>query len=200
VTLNPTVRNLLATVVVLGLLIATIGAAIFSTYTSVASNENNTFTAGTIALTDNDAGSALFNVGGFSPGDAFTKCLEVTYNSTGGVQSDVKLYGSTTGSGLDQYLDLQIRRGSMPLPGAAPGDCAGFTPDATDYSGDGPGMVVSSTLRDFPDSYATGITDPVGAWSSGDKAVYEITLTVQSDNTAMGLSAVQDFSFEAHNL
>ena len=199
VKLTPTARNLLATVVVLGLLVVTVGAAVFSAYTSVASSEGNTFTAGTIKLTDNDSGSALFNVNGFTPGDSFIRCIQVDYQSTGGVTSNLKLYGTTGGTGLAQYLDLKIRRGTMPAPGA-PGDCTGFTPDTVDYEGFGDGIFVDTTLDAFPTTYAAGITDPIGTWASGDKAVYEITLTVQNDNLAQGLDATQDFAFEARNL
>lgn len=199
VPLSFTARNLLATVVVVGLLIAAVGAAVFSSYTSVAGNEANKFTAGTIALKDNDAGSALFEVNGFTPGDAFTRCIRIDYASTGGVQSNLKLYGSSGGDGLADYLDLRVRRGTMPAPGA-PGACTGFTADTTDFKGFGAGVIVDSALKDFPKSYTTGITDPIGSWSDGDGAVYEITLTVQNDNDAQGLSATQDFSFEARNL
>jgi hypothetical protein len=199
VTLHPTARNLLATVVIVGLLIAAVGAAVFSAYTSVASNQGNSFTAGSIALTDNDAGSALFTVQGFTPGDTFIRCIEVDYNSTGGVQSNVRLYGSTGGTGLDQYIDLRVRRGTMPSTGAS-GDCTGFTADVTDYNGDGAGVIYDSTLQAFGDDYANGTTDPAAAWSSGDKAVYEITMTVQNNNAAQGLGVTQDFAFEARTL
>lgn len=199
VTLTPTARNLLATVVVVGLLIAAVGAAVFSAYTSVTSNEGNTFTAGTIELTDNDSGSALFNVSGFTPGDSFVRCIQVDYESTGGVQSGIRLFGSTGGTGLADYLDIRVRRGTMPSVGAS-GDCTGFTPDLTDYAGNGPGVFVDTTLIDFPATYDDGVADPVAAWSDGDSAVYEITLTVQNDNDAQGLAATQDFSFEARNL
>ncbi len=173
-TLTPTARNLLATVVIVGLLIAAVGAAVYSAYTSVTANQGNEFTAGSISLSDNDAGNALFTVQGFTPGDSFVKCIEVDYSSTGGVQSNVKLYGSTGGSGLDRYLDLRIRRGTMPTTGTS-GDCTGFTPDATDYDGNGAGVIYDATLENFGDDYATGTTDPAPAWNDGDKAVYEIT-------------------------
>jgi hypothetical protein len=199
VTLTPTARNLLATVVIVGLLIAAVGAAVFSAYTSVAANQGNTFRAGSIALTDNDSGNALFTVQGFTPGDAFVRCIEVDYSSTGGVQSSLRLYGQTGGTGLAQYLDLRIRRGTMPSAGT-PGDCTGFTPDVDDYEGSGQGVIFDSTLDAFGDDYAAGTSDPATAWSDGDKAVYEITLTVQNDNAAQGLDATQDFQFEARTL
>src|ERR1700712_5815419 len=96
---RPLIRNLLATIVVLGVAIALIGGAVFSAYPSVSSNDGNQFTAGTIGLSDNDSGTALFNVSGFVPGDTYTKCLAVNYASTGGVQSDVHLYGQSGGPG-----------------------------------------------------------------------------------------------------
>jgi len=196
---RPLIRNLLATIVVLGVLIALIGGAVFSAYTSVATNDGNQFTAGTIGLTDNDAGTALFAVAGFVPGDTYTKCLTVNYQSTGGVQSAVRLYGQSGGTGLVTYLDLQIRRGSSP-PAASPGDCTGFTADPTDYDGDGAGVIYKGPLGSFGTNYATGTADPQPSWSNGDSAVYQITITVQNNNLAQGLSATQDFSFEAHNL
>lgn len=199
-TLTPTARNLLATVVVVGLLIAAVGAAVFSAYTAVTSNDGNTFTAGTIELTDNDSGNALFNVSGFTPGDSFVRCIKVDYDSTGGVQSGLRLFGATGGTGLADYLDIRVRRGTMAVPASAPGDCTGFTPDTADYNGDGPGVFVDDKLIDFPANYDDGVADPVAAWSDGDSAVYEITLTVENDNDAQGLAATQDFSFEARNL
>lgn len=197
--LTPTVRNLLASVVVLGVLVAAVGAAIFSAYTSVSSNDGNTFTAGEINLTDNDSGSALFNVAGFTPGDTFVKCIQLNYASTGGVQSGLRLYGITSGNGLDQYLDLQIRRGTTPTQNGS-GDCAGFTPDAADYNGEGAGVIFADTLRDFPDTYDDGTLDPLAAWGNGDSAVYEITMHVQNDNAAMGLGVTQNFQFEVRTL
>lgn len=199
VTLNPTARNLLATVVIVGLLVAAVGAAVFSAYTSVSSNQGNSFKAGSIALTDNDAGSALFTVAGFTPGDSFVKCIEVDYTSTGSVQSSVRLYGTTGGTGLDHYLDLKIRRGTAPATPSS-GDCTGFTPDATDYDGNGAGVIYDGTLEDFGDDYNAGTQDPAAAWINGDKVVYEVTLTVQNDNAAQGLDATQDFAFEARTL
>ena len=198
-TLTPTARNLLATVVVVGLLIAAASAAVFSAYTSVAGNEDNRFTAGTIKLTDNDSGSALFSVNGFTPGDSFVRCIQVGYESTGGVNSDLKLYGTTGGDGLADYLDLRIRRGTMPAVGAS-GVCTGFAADTTDYNGDGAGVILDTALTAFPTNYTAGVSDPIGSWANGDTAVYEITMTVQNNNAAQGLSATQDFSFEARNL
>lgn len=198
-TLHPTVRNLLLTTVIVGLLIAAVGAAVYSTYTSVTSNDGNTFEAGEIALSDNDSGNALFTIQGFVPGDSFVRCIQVDYTSTAGVQSQVRLHGVTGGNGLDQYLDLRIRRGTLP-PGTPGGDCTGFTADATDYNGDGSGVIFDGTLRLFPDDWTGGTDDPDPTWDNGEGAVYEITLTVQNDNSAQGLSATQDFAFEARTL
>lgn len=184
---------------VLGLLVAAVGAAIFSAYSTVTSNEGNTFTAGSITLTDNDSGSALFSVSGFVPGDVFQRCIQVNYASTGAVQSSVRLYGTTSGDGLADYIDVEIRRGTTPATNIS-GDCTGFTADATDYQGDGPGVIATGELDDFPADYATAVVDPDSAWDSGDGAVYEITFAIQNDNAAQSLSVGQDFVFEARTL
>lgn len=198
-TLPPLARNLLSTVVVLGLLLAAVGVTVFSAYTSVTSNDGNSFTAGSIQLTDNDGGSALFNVNGFTPGDSFRRCLRVNYTSTGGVQSEIRLFGTTTGT-LGDFLDLEIRRGTVPA-GTPFGDCTGFIPESADPLGHGPGVILQGgTLADFPDNAAGALVDPAGTWANGDSVVYEIRLDVQNDNAAMGLSVTQDFRFEARTL
>lgn len=197
--LPPIARNLLATVVVLGLLVGAIGAAVYSAYTTVSSNEGNTFTAGSIDLTDNDSGSALFSVSGFVPGDVFQRCIQVNYTSTGNVESSVRLYGTTSGDGLADYVDVEVRRGTTPATNAS-GDCTGFTPDATDYEGDGAGVIATGELDEFPADYNAAVVDPEAAWETGDSIVYQITFAIQNDNDAQGLSASQDFVFEARTL
>src|SRR3954468_21270572 len=124
-------RRVLATLAVIGLVGAIAGLGAYSTFTSTTSNAGNTFAAGTVAISDNDAGAAMYSVSNKKPGDTITQCIKVTY--TGSVDSDVKLYTSSTIGALGPYIDLQVRSGSgnPTFPG-----CTGFTADAADlYSG-----------------------------------------------------------------
>jgi hypothetical protein len=175
------VRRVLASLAVIGVVGAVVGLGAYSAFTSTTSNDGNTFASGTVAISDNDAGAAMYNVSNKKPGDTITQCIKVTY--TGSVDSDVKLYTSSAIGSLGQYIDLQVRPGSgtPTFPG-----CTGFTPDAADlYSG---------TLASFPTSYGTGVLDSGPGsntkWVAGDSVVYRFTLTLQSSapDSAQGTS------------
>jgi predicted ribosomally synthesized peptide with SipW-like signal peptide len=184
--------------VVLGL---AAGLGTWSAFSSTTANEGNSFAAGTVVLSDNDTGSSMLALTSAKPGDSDVSCINVSY--TGTLASTVRLYGTTTGTGLDQYLDVTVTRGT-----AAAGfdDCTGFTPDATDYDGAGPngnGVVYSGTLQGFADSYAAGLVDPTSgspeSWTNGEAHVYKVSVSVQDNNAAQGLNATQTFTWEARN-
>jgi hypothetical protein len=150
-----------------------------------------------VAISDNDTGTAMLTVTGLKPGDTDTGCVQVT--STGTLPSLVKLYGTTTGSGLDAYLNL-VTRGS----GAAGfDDCTGFTPDSANWNGLGAGVVYNGTLQGFPDSYAAGVADPRSsipeAWTTGETHTYRFALTLADTDAAQGLGYTQTFTWEARN-
>ena len=171
----------------------------FSAFSATTANPANTSTVGTVALTDNDAATAMFAMSNLKPGDTDAGCIQVT--STGTLPSLVRLYGTTTGSGLDAYLTLTITRGS--ISSGSFDDCAGFTPDAANHNGLGNGVLYSGTLAAFGDSWAAATVDPKPAlpeaWTTGETHAYKLTLTVADDNNAQGLNVTQAFTFEARN-
>ena len=114
------------------LLVFLCAAWTWSAFSGTTANPGNSATAGTVALTDNDAGSASFTLSDVAPGDTDTSCIQVTY--TGSLPALVRLYGTTTGTGLDPYLTLEVTRGT----GAGTfDDCTGCVADATNYIGAG---------------------------------------------------------------
>lgn len=155
---------------------------------------------GTVDITDNDAGAAALVQSNASPGTSDTACIVVSYQGT--LPATVRLYGTTTGTGLDQYLDLTVTRGS----GSGPFDsCTGFTPDAVDYVGAGPGVVYSGTLQGWADNYTVGLVDPVPSspetWTNGESHTYRFTLSLPAGapDAAQGLTAGQTFIWEARD-
>jgi hypothetical protein len=165
-------------------------ASTFSSFSATTGNAGNTGASGTVAIGDNDTGTAMLTMTGLKPGDTDTGCITAT--STGTLPSLVKLYGTTGGSGLDAYLNLVVTRGS----GAAGfDDCTGFTADATDWNGLGAGVVYSGTLTAFPDSYAAGVVDPrpsaPEAWTTGETHTYRFALTVADNDLARGKSVAR---------
>jgi hypothetical protein len=154
-----------------------------------------------VCLADNDAGSAMFTMDHMVPGDTEAGCITVTYGGSVGAQ--VRLYGSTAGTGLDRYLDLQVSRGTNVPTDPGFDSCASFVPDGTNYIGAGPGVVYSGTLQAFADSHATGLVDPIAGspevWSNPESHVYRFEVTLQDTDAAQGLTATQVFIWEARD-
>ncbi len=169
--------------------IHTIGSSM-AAFSSTTENAGNDWAAGTVTLTDNDSGVALFdNLTNLKPGATETDCIEVTYAGT--LDAQVRMYGAATaGTGLEDYLDFTVERGT--------GTCAAFTPDTLvwDNATDGDlGVFLAGATN-----YATG----VDAWNvtgggPDDTVPYRITATLQDDDLAQGLDTVVTFTWEAQN-
>jgi hypothetical protein len=153
-------------------------------FTSSTSNTANSFGTGTVVLTDDDTGTAMFTVSNMTPGSAVTRCITVSYTGTL-VPAPVKLYGASTGS-LDAYLNTTIEVGT----GGSYASCTGFSATSTLYSG---------TLANFSATY-TGWADGISAFTAAANPTtrtFRVTVDVQNTNAAQGLSTTASFTFEA---
>ena len=173
----------------------------FAAFSSTTSNSGNSFAAGTVTLSDNDSNSAMLALTAGKPGDSDTSCIRVSY--TGSLPASVRLYGATTGTGLDAYLNVTVTRGT--ISGTPTFDsCTGFTADSTDYLGSGNGVIYSGTLQGFADNYTAGIVDPTSSsaesWTTNETHDYKIVVTLADNNDAQGLNAGQTFTWEARNV
>lgn len=186
-------RRIARSVLALAVTGALAGTASWSSFSSTVGNFGNAFAAGTVAIGDNDAGQALLSMTGARPGDSVSGCVKVTY--TGSLGATVRLYAAVSGA-LAPYLDVVVTRGTDPAPSFP--SCAGFTPDAVDYIGQGPGVVYSGTLAAFPSSWAAASDDP-GAWTQGDSHSYRVKVALRNDAAAQGLSGSASFTWEARN-
>jgi predicted ribosomally synthesized peptide with SipW-like signal peptide len=191
-------RRLLLTALVLGGLVAVAGTATFSAFSSQTSSSGNSFAAGTVQLTDNDAGTAMLAMTNAQPGDSDTSCILLTYSGT--LDSTVRLYGAVAGA-LGPYLTLTVTRGTDSSPSFD--SCTNFSADATDYIGSGNGVVYQGLLSAFPSTYATGLVDPTSGspetWTSSEAHSYRFVVTLANDNGAQGQSATAAFTWEARN-
>jgi predicted ribosomally synthesized peptide with SipW-like signal peptide len=186
----------LLTLVLLGAAIA----ATIAAFNSTTENSGNSFSAGSVILSDNDADTAMLSLSGAKPGDSDTSCIRVSY--TGTLAATVRLYGTTSGTGLDQYLTLTVTRGTT--SGSPTFDsCSAFTADATNYLGSGAGVIYTGTLQGFADSYAAGIVDPTSgspeSWTNGESHDYKFVVSLNDNNSAQGLNATQTFTWEARD-
>ena len=177
------------------------GLGTWAAFSATTASSANSFAAGSVALADNDSATTTLSLSAARPADADTSCITVTY--TGSLASAVRLYGTTAGTGLDAYLDLKVTRGSFSATPPAFDSCTNFTPDATDYTGAGNGVIYNGTLQGFPDTYAAGQVDPTAAtpesWTSSESHVYKLQATLQDDAAAQGTNATQTFTWEARN-
>jgi predicted ribosomally synthesized peptide with SipW-like signal peptide len=195
-------RKLVLSVLVLGATGLVAGLGTFSSFSSVTTNPTNSFTAGTVSLSDNDAGSAMLALTNAKPADASQSCIAITYSGT--LDAAVRLYGSISGS-LNQYLTLTITRGTQ-SPATFGSACTNFTADTTDYVGQGAGVLFSGNLSTFTGTdWTTGLVDPADGggtetWTTNEVHVYKFVVTLQSNNAAQGLSGTAAFTWEAQNL
>ena len=194
-------RKLLASAVACGLAVVVAGAATWSSFAQTTANPSNSFSAGTVAISDNDAGTTL-SIPALSPGVSSSGCIKVTY--TGSLASAVRMYASTTGA-LAQYLNLTITRGTQTSPTFP--SCTGFSADSANYIGAGAGVMYSGTLSNLASSYtnfASGLVDAPGSpqsWSGGSAHSYMLTVSLPAgaSSAAQGLSSTATFTWEAQN-
>ena len=192
--------KLAATVGVLGACAVLAGTGTWSNLNATATNPTNSFTAGTVMIASNSGSTAALSLTNGKPGSVATGCIQVSY--TGTLPSTVKLYGTGGGTGLNQYLNLVVTRGTFSGTPAA-GSCTGFTADTTNYIAQGAGVVYSGTVANWPASAATALTDPTSAspavWSTNTSHGYQLQVTVLNNAAGQGLTGTQTFTFEADN-
>ncbi|HSS32756.1 MAG TPA: TasA family protein [Solirubrobacterales bacterium] len=169
---------------------------VFGAFSATTTNAGNTITAGSVTIGDNDAGAAMYSLTNAKPGESVSKCIKVTY--TGSIDSDVKLFTTSSIGTLGPYIELTITPGTQ-TTSTFP-SCTGFTASG--------GAIYSGTLAAFgtgKNSYANGITtNPASAskWTTNDAVVYQFTATLQSSapEAAQGLTTnAHTFTWEARN-
>jgi hypothetical protein len=169
----------------------------YAAFSGTTTNGGNTWTAGTVKLTDSANGTAMLNAVGLKPGSNGTACIKLTYG--GSLAAATKLYVATgdlttaTPSSLAPYLTLKVDEGTGIDPG-----CTDFAPTANDYN---PTSSTTATLSTFA-AAANNFANGVGAWTPagvGATKTYRFTWTVQDDNAAQGLNATVKFTWEAQN-
>jgi hypothetical protein len=189
-------QKLLASIVALALvgMGSTYTLAAFRDSTSVPSN---TLSTGSVSISDNDSGAAMLALAVAKPADTDVSCIRVAY--AGSLPATVRLYGTTTGTGLDAYLMLTVTRGT--LPSGTFDNCTGFTADLTNYIEAGNGVTYNGTLTGFADDYATGRIDPTAGspemWTTNETHDYRFQVTLGASDASQGKTATQTFVWEA---
>ncbi len=157
---RPRRRTGVGLVAVLGVLVAStmVWKASTAAFTASTSNGVNTFSTGTVALTDSDSSIAMFTAPPFiAPGDSGSACIRVTYN--GSLASDVHVYtsGLSDLAGLGAQITMTIEEGAT-SPANATGtfSCTNFTPSGA--------AIGSGTLAALGGTNTTFLTG-FGTWA-----------------------------------
>jgi Camelysin metallo-endopeptidase len=194
-----TTRKILASLVVVGIAASVAAFGVFSAFSSSTSNPGNSFTAGTVNISDNDANAAAYNVSNGKPGSTQSECIRVVY--TGSLDSDVHLYTPESIGTLGPYVNLTVTPGTQATPNP---NCSGFTPDSG-------GAIYNGTLSAWQTAHhdwATGLSVLPSAsatkWVTNDAVVYQVQATLADDNNANGVSSslstgTHSFVWEARN-
>ena len=127
--------------------------------------------AATPVLELHDRGSAVLSLQNAKPGDSASGCLRLVYR--GSEPDRILLYGATSGTGFDRFLELKVERGAS---------CKGGRHK----------IVFDGTLKTFPDTPGAAIAE---TWSPGESHAYRFEISVRDDNAAQGLTARQTFTW-----
>lgn len=172
-----------------------------ATFTATTSNGTNSWDAGSVALSDSDAGSAMFTVSGIKPGETGTACIDVTYDGTltGTDVTSVMVWATTGGTDgaasndgttLGDHLNMEVVRGSTAE------DCTvglGSITQTTVYAND----LLNAFGGDFANAHDSG-WNPGG---TGESVPFYFTWTLPSStgNNAQGDGATATFNWEVHS-
>ena len=180
-----------AAVAVSGLVVS---HASYSAYSATTVNPTSNWATGSVALADDDLGTAAFTAKNLKPGSTGTRCIVVT--SSGSLPSTVKLYatGASTTNNLAAHVNLSITQGT----GGTFGDCAGYTPLATGgtlFTGTAAGLAAAST------GYASGLGSWAPTGAATESRTYQITYTISGSapDSTQGGTAVLGLTWEAQN-
>lgn len=192
------IRKTILTLLVVGVVGTLAGFGTFSAFTSTTDNTGNNFTAGTVVLSDNDAGTALYNVSNQKPaGTTTTNCIKVSY--TGSLDSDVKLYNASAVNSFGQYVNLTVTQGT------------GNNFNCSDFVADGGAPLYNGDTKAFSTaypSYASGLSTYPSAtptkWTGGASptVTYRFQVQLQSgtpDSAQGGTTGSHTYTWEARN-
>lgn len=166
----------------------------YSAFSGTTRNSGNSWSTGSVALTDDDNGTARFQATNMVPQQTETKCIAVTANaSVPGIVKGYAVNPVTSAAKLDDYIKITIDHGT----GGGFGTCDGFT-----KTGDSIATPTALSTLAAAKDFSTG----VGGWAvaAGTQTrTYRITYTFDttgvSQTTLDSLQGAQtgiDFQWE----
>ena len=206
--------KLVLTTVLLLALASAGGIASYEGLTATATNPTaspyNSFSTGTVSITDNEASTAMFSVSNADPPVTGSACIGVQYTGTIANGSDVYLYATYVSStnSLDSSITLSVQDG-IDTASFATGDlgCSTFTAntDTTPSSHVTAGNIITaSAISSWPTTDSAGYLlsstesgTPVTLWTANPTTVwYKFTYSIAS-SAPPGSTAALQLNWEA---
>jgi predicted ribosomally synthesized peptide with SipW-like signal peptide len=165
-------RKALLSLLLLGAVGSVAGFGTWSAFTATTTNTGNSYTAGSVQISQHAGATTLYTGAHQSPSATTTGCVRVTYGAT--LPATVKLYASSITNGSSFHLKVERGSGLTTLDNTM--SCAGFTAASTAFDAD---------MSTVPTTYAAGIDGKAAAaaWAQNDSIDYRFTITVIDDST-----------------
>jgi hypothetical protein len=157
-------------------------AASGATFTAQTANAANTFTAGTLSMSNSDAGAAILTASTMKPADPASKGTVVIKN-TGSVKGDFKLTRSAL-SNTDATYPMAGKLNVVVTDCGADQDCTTAGDNSNTYTGTLAAMSSQISL---------------GTWNAGEQHKYEFAVALDSsaDNNYESGSSTATFTWDA---
>lgn len=157
-------------------------------FSATTENAANNWRSGTVVLTDDDNGVAMFTESNLRPGATGENCITVAY--TGSLAASVKLYASAVTDGLGANLQVTVEQGT----GGSFGSCTGFTGS----------QIYTGTLGGLPTTYGAGVGTfaPDADPAAGSRAAtyrFSYVLDAATPNSEQGKTSTATFTWEAQD-
>lgn len=150
-------------------------------FTSSTRNSGNEWSTGSVVLTDDDLGSAMFQADNIVPGQTGEKCIVITSQSN--VPGEVRAYNQNmiASRGLEDriYFDLELGTGGTS------NDCSTFVPTVNEV----PARPLS-TIEAANHDYASGGAPWTTTGTPGESQTYRATW--RFDTTGMTQTQIND--------
>ena len=160
-------------------------------FTAQTRNVGNNWDTGSVTLTDDDLGTAAFQIANVVPGGTGSKCIVVT--STSSVPGVVKIYLARLGAqGLENNITVSTEIGT----GGSFANCTGFVRDPATPAL--PALSLALAASQFS-TYSTGVLPwTTSGISSGESKTYRVTWVFDTNGLSQtAIDALQGKSVSA---
>jgi hypothetical protein len=177
----------------MSVVLAAVGVAAGSgaSFSASSSNPSNTFTSGTLSMSNNKSGAAVLTVSNMKPGD--TQSGTVDIENTGSLSGTFSMTASNITNGGNASPSTYPMAGKLNLTIADCGTFVGATAPSCPSSPPASGNIYQGTLAAFSGNKS------LGTFSAGEKHRYIVfaNFDASADNNYQSATSSVDFTWNA---